>query len=494
VEYSRSTQELLSHCLSEVLRRRKKLVFMAFLAATVAALAFHHIVGTRYEAYVLLRVGQGIKDRSAETASNLFDGVDLAARIESVARIGTTDYVIRQAADQVGREKFEKNRQSETIANAKALIDSWVGYLLAGVQLIFPDTASTPNATSSPRRPDPSTALVYDLRDQITARQEGRSDILRISFRNADPGVAVDFVNNLGNILVANYADVIQVLGADSFFHQQTKRFEEEAEKAAEELRAFSVSASIYSVVDQRTLLLKRLNDLAAQLVATRGSIVEKKGFKTGLMDELMLLRPVYQSRMVSGIVKSLGGPDYQPDKSVLEANRSDYGETPPILMIKVYQDNMATLMKVNADILGSVSLEKSLGAEIAAVNSELALLTAKEAEYDRLRRTLARASAAAENYGSRTIEEKIKADIAKRAQLSSVRVIQNADVPFGPVFPNSLQLVLLTLLIGLGSGTALALMLELSAARRADESREIENAGQIIRYYRRDEMANPAE
>jgi hypothetical protein len=51
----------------------------------------------------------------------------------------------------------------------------------------------------------------------------------------------------------------------------------------------------------------------------------------------------------------------------------------------------------------------------------------------------------------------------------------------------------MLTLLVGLGSGTMLAMMLEFSALRKADENSNIEN-GQVLRYYRRDEIASPAE
>jgi uncharacterized protein involved in exopolysaccharide biosynthesis len=493
VEYSKSTQELLLLSFSLVLRRRKKLVFLALAVAMAGALVFNYTVGERYDAYVLLRVGQGIKDRAPDGTSNPFDGVDLAARMDSVARIGTTDFVIRQAANQVGLDRFEKTKQPEALPGATTLIDDYLDRWLAKFYLVVPAAAPRPKPAPAPRQSDPITTLVDNLRRQITSGQEGRSDILRISFRNAEPTVAADFANHLGNILVASYADMTQVLGADSFFQEQAKRLEEEAEKAAAELQTFSVSASIYSVADQRSLLLKRLNDLATQLASIRGSILEKKGFKHALVDELFMLRPVYKSKMVTGIVKNLGGPDYKPENSTVDGNLADYGEMPPLLLIKVYQDNMSTLMKVNADLAGYASLGTALGTEIATVNAELVSLTSKESEYDRLRRVLTRASAAAENYGSRTIEEKIKSDISKKSQLSSVRVVQNADVPYTPAFPTTLQLLMLTLLVGLGSGTMLAVMLEFSALRRADENSNIEN-GQVLRYYRRDEIASPAE
>jgi polysaccharide biosynthesis transport protein len=500
VAYNKSTYDTLLVDFFPTLRRRKSVVLLMLALAVAAALAFHFIVGQRYESYVLLRVGQGIKDRSSNNVSNLFDGVDLTARIDSVARIGMTDYVVRQAANQVGLDRFSKGDSSGLTSRIR---EKWTDWLQVSPGWAYLFKTSAPSAAEAAREPQTdgtslsASNLAEVLRDQISARQEGRSDIMRIAFRDSDPVRAADFVNNLSNVLVANYADVTQVPGADFFFQQQTKRLEEEAEKAAAELQAFSIDASICSVADQRSLLLKRLSELASQLASVRGSIEEKKGHKQAIMDQLLLLRPVYQSKTVSGIVRNLGGRDYKPDRAITEETSTNYGELPPLLLVKVYQDNMSALMKVNADLVGSVNLEKTIGTEIERVNAEMVSLASKEAEYDRLRRVLTRASAAAENYGSRTIEEKISSDIAKKAQLSSVRVVQNAEIPLAPVFPKTLHLAILALLGGLGSGTALALLLELAAVRSANETRR-NGSGQVVSHiYRRrlnEATASPAE
>ncbi|MDF3812605.1 MULTISPECIES: hypothetical protein [Rhodopseudomonas] len=506
VEDDRSTYDTLFTSFLPIIKRRRRIVYMTLVAAAGTAIGYHYFVGQRYEAYVLLRVGQGIKDRTPGQSQNPFEGVDLAARIDSVARIGMTDYVIRQAASQVGFERLAPAKHSAIATGTQTLAAKLFDPILKlftptqAHQIISKPADATADSTTSPTRlvRDPNATIVDDLREDLSSRQEGRSDILRISYRASDPALAAEFVNSLAYILVANYADVTQIAGAESFFQQQTRRLEEEAEKAAAELQAFSVNAQIYSVVDQRTLLLKRLNDLAAQLTATRGSMVEKKGFKQALMDELLLMRPVYQSKMVSSIVRNIGGPHYKPSPDVLSEQSGSFGELPPILLIKVYQDNMSSLMKTNADLMGLSDFEKSLDTEIEKVNDELVTLASKEAEYNRLRGVLSRASAAAENYGNRTIEEKINSDIAKRAQLSSVRVVQTAEVPDLPIFPRTSHLALLTLLLGIGSGAAAAVMIELGGLRSTgrpaggDNGRVVAHIGQ--RYYRRDEMLGPAE
>ncbi len=80
-------------------------------------------------------------------------------------------------------------------------------------------------------------SAILSLRDRVIAKQEGRSDLLRITFRHADPSIAASYLNELANALVAIQSTDVQMPGAQEFFQQQTKRLEEEAEIAAANLK-----------------------------------------------------------------------------------------------------------------------------------------------------------------------------------------------------------------------------------------------------------------
>jgi polysaccharide biosynthesis transport protein len=271
---------------------------------------------------------------------------------------------------------------------------------------------------------------------------------------------------------VATQSDLVHIPGADIFFQQQSKRLEQEAEKAGSDLRNFSVSASIYSVVDQRSLLLKRADDLSSQIAATRGSIEDRKGQRQAIADQLHVLRPVNQSKTVTGIVNNLRGRDARDSENAV-GNVPAFEEAPPLLLVKVYQDAMASLLKANTDLNGLLRLEKLLVAELEKINGELASLSSKEAEYEGLKRVLVRASAAADHYGSRVIDEQINLDIAKKAQLSSVRVVQVAEKPIQPVFPRMMHLVALALAGGTALGSAIVLLLEHTRMRRQTDDED---------------------
>jgi succinoglycan biosynthesis transport protein ExoP len=450
-----------------ILWRGRRTICVALVLTSAAAFLFYSTVGERYESYALLRVGQGIKDRS--TPSLLGEGPDLTSRIESLARIATTDHVIRLAASEVGFSRlFKEDGPSLTSAVRESLAAGFLPALPEQLDFLKPQIETNGAKDNANDTNDNHQQLVARLRDLISARAEGRSDILRVSFRHPDPAIAAKFLNELADALIATQGDLVQVPGADVFFQQQTKRLEQEAEKASVELRNFSVAAAIYSVDDQRKLLLQRADALSSMIASTRGSIEDRKGQKQAILDQLMTLRPVHQSRTVAAIVSDLRGRDYKPSENAVGTVQNE--EAPPLLLIKVYQDAMANLLKVNTDLNGSLRVEKLLMVELDRINEDLASLSSKEAEYDRLKSVLTRASAAANHYGSRVIEEQINQDIAKQTQLSSVRVVQHAEKSTVPVFPRAAHLVLLALVGGIALGSVFAVMLEFAPIRRQEE------------------------
>jgi succinoglycan biosynthesis transport protein ExoP len=451
-----------------ILWRRRRAIYVALVLTSAAAFLFYSTVGERYESYTLLRVGQGIKDRP--TGGLLGEAQDLTSRIESLGRIASTDHVIRLAASEVGFSRLFK----EDEPGLASAVREWLAFLQAlpeQLDFLKPRTEANRAKDNANETKDDQQQLVAGLRDLISAKAEGRSDILRVSFRHPDRAIAAKFLNELADALIATQGDLVQIPGADIFFQQQTKRLEQEAEKAGTDLRNFSVAAAIYSVDDQRKLLLQRADALNSMIASTRGSIEDRKGQKQAILDQLMTLRPVYQSRTVTAIVSDLRGRDYKASENAVGTVQNQ--EAPPLLLVKVYQDAIANLLKVNTDLNGSLRVENLLMLELDKINQELASLASKEAEYDRLKRVLTRASAAAEHYGSRVIEEQINQDIAKQTQLSSVRVVQRAEKSTVPVFPRPAHLVLLALVGGMALGSAFAVMREFAQVRRQDEEDE---------------------
>ncbi|MDQ8728056.1 hypothetical protein [Bradyrhizobium sp. LHD-71] len=436
-----------------LLWRRQWILYLCLLLTSAAAFGYYTLVGQRYEAYVLLRAGQGIKERSGTANVSFGEGVDLQSRMESLSRIAKIDHVMQEAVKNTGYDR------------------------------LFPKSEAADSAEESGKEKDEATAAIereqgaiFSLRDRVIAKQEGRSDLLKITFRHKNPVVAASFLDELANALVAIHTADVQVPGAQEFFYQQMKRLEEEAVTAASNLENFSVNAQIYAVDEQRQLLLRRANELATQMSTTRGLIEERKGQKQAIVDQLQVLKPVTSSRTVTRIVGTLGGQD--PRRPTEAATRQELEETPPLLLVKVYQDNMATLMKVSADLNGATELLNQLGTELENVNADLASLSSKEAEYGRLKRILTAASQAAAHYANRMLEEQINAEVAKKTQLSSLRVVQRPIAPTDPVFPQVPHLIILALVGGILLGLTIIVGPEIARASMGHQQKSELMAG----------------
>ena len=443
---------------------RQWVVYLTLLLTFSAAFLYYASVGERYEAYVLLRVGQGIKERTSGGSLPFADRVDLQSRMELLARISKTDHVIQEAARQVGYDHLFPEAEATLMSSFRraVLANFWAWGKEIGLSHASAKETATPDSGKDPTTERHKSAITK-LRDRIVATQEGRSDLLKVFFRHSNPVTAAQYLNKLANALITEQGALIQVPGAQEFFQQQAKRLEEEAERAAADLQKFSVKASIYAIDEQRALLLKRANELTSLISTTRGAIEERKGQKQALVDQLLVLRPVTQSNTVSRIVRTLGGKDLRLAPEGAPREPPGFEETPPLLLVKIYQDNMASLMKVNSDISGSMKLLNHLGAELENVNKELASLSSNEAEYDRLKRIFGVASSAAEHNHRRMLEEQINSEVAKKAQLGSLRVVQQATVPSTPVFPEVQHLIGLALVGGILLGCAIVVGPELA-------------------------------
>jgi polysaccharide biosynthesis transport protein len=247
---------LAAKVLIAALWRRKFLALAVFLTVLGASLSAYQLVGRRYNAEALLLVGNGVRDSESRSTLDSRSIVDPTG-INSLARLAVTEDVVGEAANKVGLQRLfpdldpmQPNRGTLTFILREAAAK-------LGLERLLP-------AHQTRRRGDGP--LISMLRLSMSVQAEGKTDLLKISFPHRDPVIAAEFVNALADALVAKQAELLNVPGAFQFFDVQRKQLEEEVQKAASRLESFSAVVSIYSINDQRYLLLRCANDLAESL------------------------------------------------------------------------------------------------------------------------------------------------------------------------------------------------------------------------------------
>jgi uncharacterized protein involved in exopolysaccharide biosynthesis len=288
----------------------------------------------------------------------------------------------------------------------------------------------------------------------MTVRVEPNSNIITITFRDKNPEVAAEMANALAQSYLDQQSKLLDRRGLVDFLRAQTGRFEQEVAQSSAALEGFMNRERIYSIEEQRTLLLHRVSESNAGLSASRSSLAEKEGQKRELARQLALLDPVARSPFALGFIEKLGDGD--ADAGLAQALPLRGDDTPPLLMIKVFQDAMASYRVLDAELGGLRDLAIQQATEAESINAELARVTTLQQEYERLRRNVELTTFNAETFAKRTVQEQIESDL-RAAKLSNVQIIQQAPVPLRASSPKGILYV--------GFGLAFGGMIGVTAA-----------------------------
>jgi uncharacterized protein involved in exopolysaccharide biosynthesis len=285
---------------------------------------------------------------------------------------------------------------------------------------------------------DPTGSVVAQLRGQFRVRAEPTSGVIAISFRHEDAAISSEFANAAARAFIDRQIALYSRPGAVEFFRDQQRRFDQEFAAASDSLERFSRTTGVFAADEQRDLLLRRLNELNANLALTRNTIADKLGQRQALAEQLRRLAPVARSPYVSSLVESLGGDRTTPASRPAGDARSveERSGDPPLLLVRVYQDSMVSLFRINAELQGAQNGQRQLQEEQTRITAELNRLAEAAEEFARLRRAVNQAAANSDLNARRMVEEQINAELTA-ARFSSVRVLQPAARPLRPVFPN---------------------------------------------------------
>lgn len=407
---------------------RHKILFLLTAAMVFSSVVLVSLyIQPVYEGSTLLIAGQaGLQQQAPE-------GVRKPAETAvALARVAESEEVVAEAIEKVGLQTLVQDIDPNRVSFSDRLR-----------KLVFPGVIMPKIELSPIEKYLPGIKLALNVKGELN------SDIIRIAFRNRNPVVAANFANAVAQTFVDRQLALQSKPGAANFFRHQWERFEEDVKRASDELEAFSVSTGIYAADDQRQSLLRRLSELSTAAALNRASISDKTGQRQSLADELRRLAPVARSPYVSALVDTLSVDRNAPAPRASDSRSiDDRSSDPPLLLIKVYQESMAALFKVNSDLAGAQSMQKQQADEVANLTAELVLLSENEQKFVRLKRVVGQATLSADLYERRMVEEQINA-ASNDAKFSSIKVLQKAVIPLKPVFPNYTLVAALGVMLG---------------------------------------------
>ena len=308
---------------------------------------------------------------------------------------------------------------------------------------------------------------------RVTAAPD--SDVISVTFRHGNGAVAAVFLNALVQAYIERDLRLSIEAGIGTFFRDQQAKHSVIYEQASRAFSAFASDRKLYSIQEQRRLTLTRRSELLATVAANESAMSERSGQVASLSEQLKLMKPVSQlphiARLPHVSPPSSDTESAQPAskasargaKSAGEANRGAAGsdilaKDPPMLLIRVYQDTIQTLVKTNTEIAGLKAAKDAQHRELAAIDAELALLSLNEAEFERLRLEVTLAKERVEAYAKRDAAQQAE-EAMRIGKLSNIQVVQPATTPIEASFPKPKVIIALGTIVGIIIGLAAALL-----------------------------------
>jgi polysaccharide biosynthesis protein PslE len=351
-----------------------------------------------------------------------------------------------------------------------------------GIQRIYPSPLKKPSLESAIER----------FKAGLIAEPVKRSNVIQVTFQHKNPQVASEALALLIDLFkekhLALYSDP-----KSSFVESQlavsTRRLKE-AETALDE---FKETNKVYSLDEQKSLLLKqrtdldtslkdaenRLGELASKSVVLKAKMgtVAKNVPVSSEADKLRIVDDANAQLLSLRLKEQELSEKYTPENRMLLTLRREISLIQDFLKrqeenIKdrvisgknpVYEDMEKDLIKAETELASLRPKSTTLRAQIGALDTQISLLDKQGKKFSELRRDLQVQEKSYQTYSERAEDARISRDMNTN-KMANVMVIQKPTLPGDPVRPKLAQNFLFSLIAGSLAAFGLAFFSEYTA------------------------------
>ncbi len=351
------------------------------------------------------------------------------------------------------------------------------------METIYPKLRET-----TPKNMNPMDAAVEIFRKNLKVEGVRKSGVIHISFRHKDPHVAAAALNRLVELYKEKHLQVFSD-PKSSFLEMQLSEYGQKLKDSENSLQAFKQKTGVYSLEEQRSLLLHQRGELETSLMITQNSISELQKKLASLkanmdsltrnktlftnterekiivdakskllalqLEELELLKKYAPTnRLVVNVRKEL-----QTVRDFLKEQESDIAGK-VMTGNQVYQNTEIERIKAETELNAQKAKYVVLSRQVAILDGKIRSLDFSEKDIQKLKRDQAINEKNYQTYTEKSEEARITDDM-NRLKMANISVIQNASVPAEPVRPKKLLMILLGFIGGTVGGLGLAFWAE---------------------------------
>ena len=348
---------------------------------------------------------------------------------------------------------------------------------------IYPDLAKA--ETQDKRYKD---AAIARFEKNLNVKDVTKSSVIQVSFEHKNPQIASKAVNLLVDLFREKHLQVFSS-PQSSFLEGQVAVIRKKLLASESEMQAFKQKNRVYSLDEQRTLLLRQRTDLASETMSAKNTI-----------DELQRRLATLKARTKSLTSSNALYTETERDKIIVDAksrllalqinqqellrkykgeNRLVVENDKQIQLVKnclheqeadiskkvmtgnvVYQDAQRDAVRTEADLSAQRAKYATLRVQLGQLDRDIQALDLREKEMQNLKRELTTNEKNFQVYGDKMEEARITDDMNK-LKLANISVIQTATTPLEPIKPKKGLNILLGMFFGALSGIGYALFSE---------------------------------
>ncbi len=360
------------------------------------------------------------------------------------------------------------------------------------VKNLYPDLSkesfSLLPATGNGIKMTPLQAAVMRFEKKLTAEVVRKSSVIEVTFQHKDPEIAAKALNLLVELYKGKHFQV-HTGAQSSFLEQQLSDHEIKLKQSETKLEQFKQKNRVYSLEEQRSLLLKQRMELDTDFKNTNNRIAElqkklsslesqmkviandksrytqterdkiiieakSKLLDLQLKEQGLLQKYKEKNRLVVNVHKELElVKDFLKQQEVAITSKVNTGNA-------VYQEAERSILQTKADLDSLEAKDSALRRQLAQVDGEIQSLDLNEKMNQELKREVATNDKNYRTYLDRLEEARISDDMNLQ-RMSNVSIIQAATVSAKPIKPKKALNILLGIILGTVSGFGYAFFSE---------------------------------
>lgn len=319
------------------------------------------------------------------------------------------------------------------------------------------------------------------LENSLKLNKVKNSNVIEIAYEHNDPAIAARVVNSFVEFFRDKHLQVFRE-PQSTFLQQQLEKYTDKLRASERDLEAFKRENDVYSLEEQRSLLLRQKVEMDAALNANDNQIKELQKKMATLGHQLQV---VYKSRdsyvppersidIQDAKAKLLGllleeqrlSKKYTPSNKLiinskneieivkkyineLEADTNNKARTGNQIYLDLYKDYLIS----EATLTSLVAKGTSIRSQLKEIKSNVTNINESEQRLENLKREKQMNEKNYQTYLDR-VEESRMLEEMNRQKLANISVIQVAAVPVNPSTSSRLKIVIL----GFISGVCVAL------------------------------------